>query len=200
MEEWYSRGYLPHRDKPGLVQHITFRLADSLPYNVLERLKFELDIIRNELGSSLDASELDKKMKTEKINRIEGYLDAGHGSSILKNADFAIVVKNVLKHFDESRYILLCWCIMPNHVHVLIKTLSYPLDKIVKSWKSYSAREINKISGVSGGLWHREYFDRYVRDEKHLKEVSEYIEMNPVKAGLVKNKEDWQFSSAYKTN
>ena len=95
MEEWYSRGYLPHRDKPGLVQHITFRLADSLPYNVLERLKLELDIIRNELVSSLDASELDKNMKTEKNNRIEGYLDARHGAAILKNADFAIVVKNI---------------------------------------------------------------------------------------------------------
>lgn len=198
MPEWYSRGYLPHRDKSGLIQHITFHLADSLPLNVLERLKLELDIIRNELGNSLDANELEKQIRTEKIIRIEGYLDAGHGSSILKNAEFAFVLKNALKHFDGNRYVLLCWCIMPNHVHALIKTLSYPLDKIVKSWKSYSAREINKISGASGGLWHREYFDRYIRDGKHLKEVSEYIEMNPVKAGMVKNKEDWQYSSAYK--
>ena len=164
----------------------------------MERLELKLEIIRNENENNLDSNDLEKKIQTEKINRIEGYLDAGHGSSILKNAEYALTLSNALKYFDEDRYMLLCWCIMPNHVHVLIRTLGYPLDKIVKSWKSYSAREINKISGMRGSLWHREYFDRYIRDEKHLNEVSEYIQMNPVKAGLVKNKEDWQFCSAYK--
>ena len=38
-KNWYSRGYLPHFDHPGLIQSITFRLADALPAQVMERLR-----------------------------------------------------------------------------------------------------------------------------------------------------------------
>jgi hypothetical protein len=43
--EWYSRGYLPHRDRIHLLQSITFRLADSMPQELLEQLEKELQEI-----------------------------------------------------------------------------------------------------------------------------------------------------------
>jgi len=129
--------------------------------------------------------------------RIDAWLDSGHGECLLANPDLAGVVENTLLFFDAERYALLAWCIMPNHVHVLIKPfIGWPLDKVIGSWKTYSARSINRVLNRSGQVWQREYFDRYIRDDAHLTATIDYIECNPVKAGLVKNACDWRFSSA----
>ena len=176
---WYSRGYLPHVDVPGLFQSITFRLADSLPHDVIERLAQE------------------KLDDVERRKRIEALLDAGHGECLLQRRKVAEIVEDALLHFDGERYRLLAWCIMPNHVHALIETRAgHPLAKVVHSWKSFTAKEINKALGRSGAVWQREYFDRYIRDDRHMQAVVEYIEENPVKAKLVDRAEKWAFSSA----
>jgi putative transposase len=99
--------------------------------------------------------------------------------------------------------------VMPNHVHVLIKLIDgVPLGKVVQSWKSYTGRRIAGMvedcrAGArrsqdqkSRGIWMRDYWDRYIRDEKHFDAAVEYIHMNPVKAGLVEKAEDWYWSSA----
>ncbi len=176
---WYSRGYLPHVDVPGLIQSITFRLADSLPHDVLDRLA----------GEKLDDAERRK--------RIDAFLDAGHGECLLARPETAQIVEDALLHFDGERYRLIAWCVMPNHVHVLIETRAgHPLAEVIHSWKSFTAKEINKALGRSGEIWQREYFDRYIRDDRHLQAAVNYIEENPVKAKLVTSAEDWRFSSA----
>ena len=77
--------------------------------------------------------------------------------------------------------------------------------RIVASWKKFTAREFviiggqiaaNQEIGVPGPVWHREYWDRYVRDEHHFRQAIEYIHQNPVKAGLVVRAENWPWSSA----
>src|SRR5690606_17502712 len=99
------------------------------------------------------------------------------------------------------RYRLMAWCIMPNHVHVLIEC-RYSLARIVQSWKSYSARwavEHNERLGLGlqgGRVWMRGYWDRYIRDERHLAAAVHYIHSNPVTAGRVERAGDWQWSSA----
>lgn len=115
---WHSRGYLPHCDTPGLLQNITFRIADSLPASVLDRLLQESD------------------SDVEKLEQIESLLDAGHGACWLKQPAVADIVEGALLHGDGQHYRLLAWCVMPNHVHVLIETReSYPLPKVVQGWK-----------------------------------------------------------------
>jgi putative transposase len=102
-----------------------------------------------------------------------------------------------LLHFDEGRYRLLAWCIMPNHVHVVIEILDRPsLSEIVGSWKSFTAKQANAKLGRSGSFWHADYFDRYMRNEDHLTRTIEYVEYNPVKAGLVEVASIWPWSSA----
>jgi hypothetical protein len=49
-------------------------------------------------------------------------------------------------------------------------------------------------------VWHREYWDRYIRDEYHLQQATAYIHQNPVKAGLAAKAEDWRWSSAFAQN
>lgn len=129
--------------------------------------------------------------------RIEAWLDAGYGECLLANSELAGMVEDALLFFDAERYALLAWFIMPNHVHVLMEPfIGWPLSGIIDAWKTFSARSINGVLNRTGPIWQREYFDRYIRDDAHLAATIEYIECNPVKAGLVKKASDWRFSSA----
>jgi len=190
--EWRSRGYLPHRDRGGLRQMVTFRLADSLPQAKLRQLEQELQVLPD--------TERDRARRTQ----IEQWLDAGMGSCALRHPEAARFVQSALRHFDDDRYALLAWCIMPNHVHVLIGTWEpWPLAGILHSWKSFTAKWLLKHNtslrlGLSDPkrVWAREYWDRYIRNERHLMNAVAYIEENPVKAGLCLRAEDWEFGSA----
>jgi len=194
MNEWSSRGYLPHRDKPGLVQHITFHLADSIPQKSRDRLELDMQILESELlKENADDQTRRHRLAVEKLKHIHELLDAGHGECHLRNPHCAEIVQDTLLKFNGDRYNLKTWCIMPNHVHVLIGCDGVSESKIVHSWKSYTALKINRELKRDGRFWHREYFDRFVRDKKHLERVIEYIEMNPVKGRLVHKKEDWIF-------
>jgi putative DNA methylase len=182
---WYSRGYLPHWDHPGLIQSLNFRLADSLPASVVERWKWEL------------TGKPDDEVTRQIFRRAEKYLDAGHGECWLRRPELAQMMEDALLHFDGQRYHLLAWCVMPNHVHALIETREgFSLADIVHSWKSFTATAANKILQRHGEFWQREFFDRYIRNAEHYKEVLAYIEENPVKAGLARVKTDWSWSSA----
>ena len=178
---WHSRGYLPHLDEPFHIQTITFRLADSLPVEVLRKLE----------------QDFPKGHESSKRKRIEEYLNSGYGACHLANPQIAKVVEETLFKFDGERYRLIAWVIMPNHLHAIIEIIEgYSLEKILHSWKSYTANVANKILGRVGIFWYREYYDRYVRDSDHLENAIKYVHWNPVKAGLVDKPEEWRFSSA----
>ncbi len=173
-DPWRNRGYLPHFDPSQALQAITYRLADSLPATVVERL---------------DAECPDDEV--ERRRRIDAWLDAGHGACILRDPELAACVIDAWKHHHGQRYMLQAWVVMPNHVHVLIRMLgSASLAQIVWSWKSWTARRLGR------GAWQREYWDRYIRDETHYRSCVDYIHGNPVKAGLCRQPEEWPWSSA----
>ncbi len=88
---------------------------------------------------------------------------------------------------------------MPNHVHILITpNAAQELSDILHSIKSFTAHEANKLLDRTGQFWQRESFDRYIRNHKHYLNVINYIEKNPVKAGLCKTPSEWKFSGAHK--
>ncbi len=189
---WHSRGYLPHFDRPGLVQFITFRLADSIPTDILTRWKQEVALAEVSGRDTVAIGSL-----REYHRRVEACLDAGHGACHLRLPANACIVEDALLCFDAIRYRLLEWVVMPNHVHVLVEQVSgYRLEDILHSWKSFSAKQINRMLSRKGQLWQEEYFDRYIRDRRHLHEVIDYIRRNPVDAGLVPSPEAWSFGSA----
>jgi REP element-mobilizing transposase RayT len=182
---WHFRGYLPHFDGGEIAQSVTFRLADSLPRNVLERWDLELSHL---VGKDLDV---------ERRRRTEHYLDRGVGSAWLKDPSVAKIVEDALLYFDGLRYKLPAWVVMPNHIHVLliVKT-GYLLEDVMHSWKSFTSKEANKFLNRAGKFWQEEYFDRYIRHTRHYFDAIDYIEENPVKAGLCATREEWPFSSA----
>jgi REP element-mobilizing transposase RayT len=182
---WHGRGYLPHFDGGEIAQTITLHLADSLPQAVLERWRREL--------FAESATNTDTALR----RRIEYYLDQGYGSCALKDARVATMAQKFLLHFDDERYWLSAWVVMPNHLHMfLMPNAQWSLSEIMKSFKSYTSHEANKILSQHGQFWIEDYFDRYIRDEKHFVSAIAYIENNPVKARLCKKPEDWPFSSA----
>ena len=189
VPDWRSRGYLPHCDEIGLIQHITYRLSDSVPIKKIAEWREELGITP---GLSVYSAQ-----SIEFRRRIDKYEDAGFGECLLRYPQIAELVRNALLFFDGERYRLLEWCVMPNHVHALVlPDKGHSTTTIVHSWKSYTSHEANKLLNRKKSFWMVEYHDRFIRNEHHLKITREYIQQNPVVAGLVNNAEDWSWSSA----
>jgi REP element-mobilizing transposase RayT len=94
-------------------------------------------------------------------------------------------VSEALRYFDGDRVAIISSVMMPNHVHALfVQNPNWPLEKLLRSWKSFTSRKINSLLGRNGSLWQRDYFDRLVRDGKHFANCVRYIRRNPVKAHL----------------
>jgi len=184
--------YLPHWIAEGAVYHVTFRLHDALPDSVREKLEMErrliIDPVKNSTGP-LTKFEREQLLyhHSEKVDR---YLDAGYGSCRLQNTEIADLTVGALQFFEGKRYSLYSWCVMPNHVHVVVQPCEKEeLSKILQSWKGYTSREANKLLGRSGQFWMPEYFDRIMRDDQELVRSIEYVFDNPEKAGL----RDWKW-------
>jgi len=182
-----GRGHLPHWEREGATYFITFRVADSLPASLLDLIAAERKAIvatAKQLERNLSADER-KKIQRLSTPVIEQYLDNGAGSCPLRNSVIAGEVANALLHFDEKRYRLFAWCVMPNHVHVAVKIFpGQNLASVVHSWKSFTAKQANKLLGQSGSFWQREYYDHLVRDQAELERAIRYVAENPEKAKL----------------
>lgn len=182
-----ERGRLPHWEKEDGIYFVTFRLADSLPTDILTKLECErehAEKVLTNLERELSASEK-KKLDWLFSQQVDKYLDNGYGECQLRDPKTAKIVADALNRFDGERYHLHAWCVMPNHVHVVFQTRQrYKLEEILHSWKSYSANEANKVLGRSGEFWQREYYDHLVRDDTELARIVNYVLNNPVKAGL----------------
>jgi len=136
------------------------------------------------------------KDAVELHRRIAKHEDAGHGTCVLRDPENAAIIQQTLIKNHPDRYQLIDWCIMPNHVHVLVRILKgHPLSQVIQQWKGSSSVQINRLLKRSGRLWEPDFHDRYIRDERHFNKVRRYIHNNPVKADLCKEPEDWPFSS-----
>jgi REP element-mobilizing transposase RayT len=177
---WNERGYLPHRDGPGLTQFVTFRLADSFPESLRSEWEHRLKI------------EDDRQRRAE----LEAYLDRGRGACHLRRPDIARIVEDAVRFFHGERYELRAWVVMPNHVHTLFKVDATPMAEILESWKKYTAQKANRLLGRRGEFWQADYWDTFMRDGEHEVETRRYIEDNPTEAGLVLEAKAWPWSSA----
>ncbi len=179
-----KRGHLPHWQQTGATYFVTFRLADSIPADVLAEWKYE-----RAAWLKLHPQPWDWKTAREYMRRFEEereyWLDQGHGSCLLRDPRAAAIVAESLNHFDRQRYLVDAYVVMPNHVHVLFKPLGKnSLAEILHSWKSFTAQALNREMNRAGALWMHESFDTIVRDAEHLRACREYIAQNPGKARL----------------
>jgi Rad3-related DNA helicase/REP element-mobilizing transposase RayT len=179
--------YLPHWTKDGGVHAITFRLADSLPQSVLKEWFAERDaiVVRARNSGRPLTTEVAKELHRLHSDRVEKYLDAGAGQCWLRDDAIAKIVADTLKHFDGDRYRLLGWVVMPNHVHAVTQLKEgQVLSDMMRSWKTFSAREANIKLGRTGDFWQPEYYDHLIRDNDDLVHAVSYAWDNPDKAGF----------------
>ena len=179
---------LPHIGQDATLVFVTFRLVDSLPAG-------ELAVLEDEKQEWLRAhpepwsAETQREYIQEIGERIDTWLDAGHGDCILADARCRAIVEECLEYFNGERstdgdvrcprYILHSYVVMPNHVHVLFELLKgAELSRVIQGWKSVSARRINAELGTQGPVWKEEYYDRLIRDAGHYKNTLKYIEKN----------------------
>ncbi|HTB86253.1 MAG TPA: transposase [Candidatus Sulfotelmatobacter sp.] len=196
----HFRGKLPHLKKEGAVYFVTFRLADSLPGHEIARLKHERQAVLEQARaakSPLTWHE-EEQLLAWYCDKVEALLDAGRGACWLSKPEIADMVTGALKHFNNQRYELRAWVVMPNHVHAVVWPMpGHTLSEILHSWKSFTSKAANKLVHCAGEFWQAESFDHWIRDDAEHSRLVAYVENNPGKAGLCKAPEDWKWSSAY---
>jgi REP element-mobilizing transposase RayT len=189
---------LPHQHPQGFPLFITWNLdgAHHARFSAAidgEWKRLEAEPIRP------NESLRDRKNRHEKMLFAfrDNLLDRGSdGPDHLKDPQAAQIVVDSILFGVPERYDLYAFVVMPNHVHVLFTPRQRP-SRILKVLKGYTSYQINRLQRAPGRvLWQHESYDHWARDEEEASRIIEYIENNPVRAGLCTRPQDWPFSSA----
>lgn len=201
MKTHYKR-YLPHILPPDERLFVTFRLADSLPKDAIFKLKVEKnktdELIRKTiLDETIRKVELYKSHKRY-FAKFDSYLhQCLNGVQHLGIDAVAEVLAEALHYRDTKYYHLHAFCIMPNHVHVLLTSTIHKdgFFRVLQSLKRHTARKSNELLDLTGNaFWGEESYDHVVRDDEEFVRIIDYIVENPVKAGLVDNWKSWKYT------
>ena len=179
-----TRNRLPHWEQKGALYFITFHLADSIPAEARARMERDCDAWRARHPEPWSV-EVEQEYRELYLGDVERALDKGCGQCPLRLEASSAIVAEALRHFDGDRVDVMAFVVMPNHVHAaVIPRGDWTLEKLVHSWKRWSAVRVNRLTGKIGELWQPDYFDTIVRDRVHLGRVLRYIRNNPAKAAL----------------
>ena len=165
---------LPHYSEINAYQFVTFRTLDSVD-------EFLLRLKASDQEESYKQMKIDKYMDSSKIGR---HL----------NGNIIELVIDYCKALEPEYYQLICVSVMPNHVHILFEQYK-DLGVIIQKLKGGLAYKINKLLNLSGSFWERDYYDKSIRDERHLNVTYKYIKNNAIKARL--NDAKARFYSCY---
>lgn len=183
LTKHFHRRNLPHLYYSEGIYFVTFRLYGSLHTEELKKLHLLL--------SKQDIHPAEKQKIFKKYDLL---LDNPNNNILfLKQPEIMEICRSSIQYYDGKEYKLICYCIMPNHIHLVFELLSKErnIGDIVGSIKKYSARRANKILKRDDTFWQAESFDRLVRDEVELYFTIKYVLLNPVNAGLVENWKEW---------
>jgi REP element-mobilizing transposase RayT len=172
----FHRRRLPHYYSAGQATFLTWRLHGSLPAN----RSFPPAIASGQAFRAMDRI-LDS---------------ASAGPLFLRMPEVAKMVMEAIHYRDQRTFEVHSFVIMPNHVHLLITPFE-AVSKVMQSLKRFTAREGNRMLGRTGRpFWQDESFDRLVRNDAEFERIVDYIERNPVMAGLAATPEEYPWSSA----
>ncbi len=224
MEEHglYRRRHLPHWDLPGATYFITTCLAGSIPAEGMLDLEcFRNGLVKPNPNDSHPLSEKKDLAWKRYFARADWWLDQQPAVRHFSAPRLSEIVVDAFHHWAGKRYDLLAYVVMPSHIHWVFRpivgqvvnlssecsgqvdNLSYngkirsPRERIMHSFKRHTARECNIVLHKQGSFWQDESYDRCVRDDDELLRIIQYVENNPVKAGMVEQAKMWKYSSAY---
>jgi len=194
----YYRRNLPHWHPSGVSIFLTWRLDGSLPLDVIEKLTVMRRRLRDRTRKVLQEDRLVEYKKL--FARVDTILDrASSGPLWLGDKRIAELVQDALVNRYAGLYFLWAYVVMANHIHVLLRPKNHEISisTITKNLKGYSSREANRLLKHTGQrFWQDESFDHWSRNPSEFARIVKYIENNPVKAGLVREPEQWEWSSA----
>ncbi len=109
-----------------------------------------------------------------------------------------IVIDELLKAAKDVRFRILCYCVMPDHLHVIVSPgeSTLTLSKFLNIFKGRTTAAIRERKD-SKKIWQRSAFDHVIRTEEDLKGVIQYIRNNPVRRGIAENAEDYPYSKSF---
>jgi len=208
-ETTFHRRHLPHFYPPDAIYFISSRLADSLPPSVIERARKERELLESQ---RLEGKKVSSGLPPyiDELEWWEKVIERGNKNARwLADPRVASLVAQSIHYRDGKDYDLVAYTIMPNHMHLVFGIGQYDLlerpenagtlsgkqlSRTMMSLKRHTALQANKILGRTGPFWQDESYDHVVRDGEELARIIEYVLDNPVIAGLVDNRRDWQWS------
>ncbi len=215
LEGVFRRRRLPHWDVDEHPVFITACLDGSISAAGLSRLrKYREKLDARTKPPEIGSEEWEQRKLKLVFQFVDELLDFQSPVQHLADVRQAKIVENAFLHFAGVRYRLLAYVVMPSHHHWLFlpdeqwamgavsKTkdehskLKTAREIISHSVQSYTATMCNRVRGKTGAYWQTETYDRWARDDDEMFRIIEYIENNPVKAGLIASPELWQWSSA----
>jgi len=218
---WTDRGYMPHVDGAQLIQHVSYHLADSLPKEALEAMSAELKRLppklrdaekEKRIAAYVDAGKGSCVLREPAIaEMVQNAFTLFHGERYTLHA-WCVMPNHVHVLFQPKpgwsmSKIVASWkSYTGRRISEYLKAGLAGLPASGLPGSSSSTTSPRRFATLQRGpsstssptpIWHREYWDRYIRDHAHYVNVVKYIHENPLKAGLVARPEDWKWSSAF---
>jgi REP element-mobilizing transposase RayT len=176
----FYRRHLPHVYQTNLSIFLTWRLHGTLP----RHRAFPAETVTS--GQAF--ATMDRLLD-----------EVREGPFYLRQPAIAGMVVEAIQYNATSlrHYALHAFAVMPNHVH-LLATPATPLPKLTRSLKGITAKRANEMLALTGKpFWQAETYDRTVRNVQEFEKIRSYIEGNPVRAGLVRDADEYRWSSAW---
>ena len=108
-----------------------------------------------------------------------------------------IVTRRLIACYDQRAYLLHKFVVMPNHLYLLLAPSdTTTLEEALQLIKGGSSHEVHKVRGHTMQIWQPGFHEWTIRDSQDYLVKSRYIRMNPIRAHLVQQMEDWPYGSA----
>ncbi|MBI1914271.1 MAG: hypothetical protein HYS12_05975 [Planctomycetes bacterium] len=209
-EGMFRRRRLPHWDVPGAVYFVTTCLHGSIPAEGLRDIgQYRTGLSRRRRPMEVSPEDWEIRQGKLLFARVDEWLDQRPASRFLEEPRLAALVVEAINYFAGHRYDVWAYVVMPSHMHWVFRPRDDwlvslgeevkkrpPRERIMHTLKLRTSLECNKARGKQGTFWQDESYDHCPRDKEELGRIVEYVEMNPVKAGLVATAEEWPYSSA----
>lgn len=194
-KEFFQRK-LPHLQPEGCILAITIRYRFDLPNDVLMMLH-KMKKEYNEIKKNLQQEEY-INFKDYSYEMYDDYLSKYNSCKInLLQPEYLSKIKENLHEWQDKKYFLYAYCVMPNHVHILLRPLTdengsfYALSGIIHTFKRRTSGFFAKLPHYRSPFWQNEYYDHAIRDERDFSNQLQYILNNPVKAKFVEDYKSW---------
>jgi putative DNA methylase len=220
--ETVTRRNLPHWYMPGAAHFVTYRLHGSLPQSALEELQNRKQaLLQRKPPAGLTLARYREQVHKQLFAQYEQWLDRSK-NDCLSDPCVAALIRSNLYHHSGTKYHLMAYSLMPNHVHVLFQPLDVatggppverttggpPVERTIGGppvERTIGGPPVETTTGgppvatvaLSPTGMQAESYDHWVRDDDELERVVDYIRANPVLAGLVQRPECWFWCSCH---